>query len=52
MVQVANRLKEKQIFLAVRCGAFRLSPYLNSTSDDVDQLIVALEEECRQIVND
>jgi selenocysteine lyase/cysteine desulfurase len=52
MVQVANKLKENNIFLAVRCGAFRISPYLKSTSDDVDQLIEALELECRSIVKD
>ena len=47
MVEVANRLKEKNIFLAVRCGAFRIAPYLNSTSEDVDRLMEAMEEECR-----
>ena len=44
MVEVANRLKEKNIFLAVRCGAFRIAPYLNSTSEDVDRLMEAMEE--------
>jgi len=34
MVEVAKRLKEKNIFLAVRCGAFRIAPYLDSTSKD------------------
>jgi selenocysteine lyase/cysteine desulfurase len=47
MVEVANRLKDKNIFLAVRCGAFRIAPYLNSTSEDVDRLMEAMEEECQ-----
>jgi len=29
MVEVANRLKGKNIFLALRCGAFRIAPYLD-----------------------
>mmetsp|Transcript_971 Transcript_971/g.1348 ORF Transcript_971/g.1348 Transcript_971/m.1348 type:complete len:118 (+) Transcript_971:1713-2066(+) len=41
MVEVANRLKEKDVFLAVRCGAFRIAPYLNTTMDDVDTLLMA-----------
>jgi len=46
MVEVTNRLKEKNLFLAVRCVAFRIAPYLDSTSEDVDRL-GALEEECQ-----
>jgi len=39
IVEVANRLKEKNIFLAVRCGGFCIAPYLDSTSEDVDQVM-------------
>jgi len=44
-MEVANMLKEKNIFLSVQCGAFRIAPYLDSTSEDVDRLMEALEEE-------
>ena len=49
MVEVKNKLWEKDIFLAVRCGAFRISPYLNTTNDDVKRLLDALEEECKVV---
>ena len=49
MVDVANNLKQKGIYLAVRCGAFRIAPYLNTTSDDVKKLIEGLKVECKKL---
>ncbi len=49
MVDVANNLKQKGIYVAVRCGAFRIAPYLNTTSDDVKILLQGLKEECDNI---
>lgn len=47
MVEIATRLREKHIFLAVRNGAFRISPYLNTTQRDIILLLEALKEECQ-----
>lgn len=52
MLHVAERLAGRNVFLAVRSGAFRISPYLNTTEDEVDQLLQALEEECQKILDD
>ena len=49
MVDFANNLKQKGIYLAVRCGAFRIGPYLNTTSDDVKKLIEGLKVECKNL---
>ena len=49
MVQVANNLKAKGVYLAVRCGAFRIAPYLNTTMDDVRVLLKHLEEEINKL---
>jgi len=46
MVDIASRLEDKNIFLAVRRGAFRVSPYLNTSLKEVDQLIIGLTEQC------
>jgi len=48
MVDIAKRLEEKHdVYLAVRCGAFRIAPYLDTTLEEVDQLLLALAEECQ-----
>jgi selenocysteine lyase/cysteine desulfurase len=45
MIQMARKLQEEYgVVVAVRCGGFRISPYLNNTPDDVSKLIEALEE--------
>lgn len=49
MVHVASQLQRKGIFLAVRSGAFRISPYLYTTSKDVKRLITTLKEECETV---
>ncbi len=50
MVEMADSLKEKGVFLAVRCGAFRIAPYLDTTMEDVERLLKALKEECDKIL--
>jgi selenocysteine lyase/cysteine desulfurase len=43
MVRMCQALQEKGIFIAVRCGVFRISPYLTNTEGDVQKLIDGLE---------
>ena len=43
LLDMANSLKMNGIIVAVRCGALRISPYLNTTSSDIQNLIHALE---------
>ena len=47
MVDIKNRLWKRRIYLAVRNGAFRISLWLNTTMEDVDRLMSALDEECK-----
>ncbi len=49
MVDVANNLKMKEVYVAVRCGVFRIAPYLNTTVEDVKKLLAALQEECDKL---
>lgn len=49
MVQVKNELWNRGVYLAVRNGAFRISPWLNTTMADVEQLMIALEDEIKNI---
>lgn len=45
MIEMAKKLaSERGIILAVRCGGFRVSPYLDNTPNDVKKLIEALED--------
>jgi selenocysteine lyase/cysteine desulfurase len=45
MIGFCNRLQsEKGIYLAVRCGAFRISPYLDNTKSDIEALLAAFLE--------
>jgi len=45
MIEIAKRLAtEKGVILAVRCGGFRVSPYLTNTTDNVRKLIDGLED--------
>lgn len=39
MLDVCSRLQGHNIFIAVRCGAFRISPYLDTTRDEIARLI-------------
>jgi selenocysteine lyase/cysteine desulfurase len=51
MVEIVNKLRtQKNIFFAARSGAFRISPYLNTTNDDVQILLEALKEELKEVI--
>jgi selenocysteine lyase/cysteine desulfurase len=46
MIAIAERLESAHnVCIAVRCGAFRISPYLDCTPSDMDRLVQALEQE-------
>lgn len=42
MIAIAMQLQQDSIYIAVRCGAFRVSPYLDTTKDEIAQLIESL----------
>ena len=44
MMEIARQLAAQNIFVAVRCGNFRISPYLDNTRQDVERLVNALGE--------
>jgi selenocysteine lyase/cysteine desulfurase len=44
MIDVCDQLQEAGIYIAVRCGAFRISPYIDNYPQDIDRLIAALSE--------
>jgi selenocysteine lyase/cysteine desulfurase len=44
MLEMCNALKSRGIYIAVRCGGFRISPYLSNTKRDIERLIQGLEE--------
>mmetsp|Transcript_28773 Transcript_28773/g.61951 ORF Transcript_28773/g.61951 Transcript_28773/m.61951 type:complete len:202 (+) Transcript_28773:79-684(+) len=45
MIEISKRLAaEKRVIIAVRCGGFRVSPYLTNTENDVKKLIEGLED--------
>ena len=44
LLQVCSKLQEKGIYIAVRCGGFRISPYLTTTPDEIRQLIQGFED--------
>ena len=46
MLDICKRLQAKGIFISARCGAFRISPYINTTEEEVKQLLVGLADEC------
>jgi selenocysteine lyase/cysteine desulfurase len=43
MLDACSALQEEGIHIAVRCGAFRVSPYVDTTLGDIEMLIEALE---------
>jgi len=42
MIQIANELQGEGIYIAVRCGAFRISPYIDTEEADIELLLKAL----------
>jgi len=51
MLKIVENLKRQHIFLAVRCGAFRIAPYLNTTQDEIDRLVKGLEKEILNLLD-
>jgi selenocysteine lyase/cysteine desulfurase len=47
MIQIASQLQSERIFIAVRCGAFRISPYIDTDSSDIQRLLGALNRYCK-----
>jgi selenocysteine lyase/cysteine desulfurase len=47
MIQIANQLQSEGIYIAVRCGAFRISPYIDTDSSDIQRLLDALDRHCK-----
>jgi selenocysteine lyase/cysteine desulfurase len=43
MLDICSGLQDDGIYIAVRCGAFRISPYVDSTSTDIERLIAGFE---------
>jgi selenocysteine lyase/cysteine desulfurase len=49
MVSVATNLaQEQEIYIAVRCGSFRISPYLDTTAAEIQKLVQALAKVSRE----
>lgn len=44
LLEIYAKLKERGIYIAVRCGLFRISPYLSTTTADISRLIKGFEE--------
>lgn len=44
MLEICDGLKRRGIHIAVRCGGFRISPYLSNTHRDIERLIQGLED--------
>jgi selenocysteine lyase/cysteine desulfurase len=47
MIRIASRLQSEGIFIAVRCGAFRISPYIDTDLSDIQRLLDALDRYCK-----
>jgi selenocysteine lyase/cysteine desulfurase len=47
MIEIANKLAgDNNIYVAVRCGAFRISPYIDTTESDIQRLLEVLGRYC------
>lgn len=47
MIQIANDMQAEGVYIAVRCGAFRISPYIDTAATDIQRLLEALGRYCR-----
>lgn len=47
LLQMAQCLRDEGIIIAVRCGGFRISPYVDTSASDIQKLIEALERMSR-----
>ena len=46
MIQVVSSLQREGILIAVRCGAFRISPYVDTQPEDIQFLLDGLSKYC------
>lgn len=47
MIQMAKQLATKErVIVSVRCGVFRVSPYVDNSAEDVQHLVGALQKVC------
>jgi Aminotransferase class-V len=45
MLEIAKRLQtEHKVYLAVRCGIFRISPYVNTTQEEMERFVQIFDE--------
>jgi selenocysteine lyase/cysteine desulfurase len=48
MIQVVSSLQGEGILIAVRCGAFRISPYIGTQPEDIQVLLDGLSKYCNE----
>jgi selenocysteine lyase/cysteine desulfurase len=49
MIEIVSRLQtEHQIYIAVRCGAFRIAPYLDTTPETIQRFIQVFDKICQE----
>jgi selenocysteine lyase/cysteine desulfurase len=44
MMQLYQYMQEHQLYVAVRCGALRVSPYLDTQPGDIERLVQVLKD--------
>lgn len=44
MVDIGSKLRDVGVYIAVRCGVFRVSPYVENTTEDIERLLRGLGE--------
>lgn len=48
MLEVNTKLQsEHKVYIAVRCGGFRISPYLNTTTEEISRFVEILSSLCQ-----
>ena len=49
MLDICSGLQYDGIYIAVKCGAFRVSPYIDTTIDDIERLIAGFEFQLKKL---
>jgi len=50
LLELCQRFQERNIFVAIRHGAIRISPYLNTSQDEVDSLIQGFKDVVHEMI--
>mmetsp|Transcript_7083 Transcript_7083/g.10150 ORF Transcript_7083/g.10150 Transcript_7083/m.10150 type:complete len:419 (+) Transcript_7083:447-1703(+) len=50
MVYICHQLASRNVYIAVRGGAFRIAPYLNTRQCEIDMLVNALQDELHALL--